>query len=514
MTVLLVDRLRERVTQQPEAVVVIQHDHVFTYQTLWTQANAIAAYLQQQNVRSGDRVAILFDNSIHYIAAYYGVLIAGGVAVPLNTAARANDFANQIAHCDAHWLIADGQHGAFDALLSQLPATVHVIATTASTTASKPSERVVAWQSVMQCNMPVSVAISPDQLCSIIYTSGTTGRPKGVMLSHRNLASNVQSILDYLPIRADDRMMTVLPFFYSYGNSVLHTHVAAGATLVLENQFVYPHDILKSITKHRCSSFAGVPSMYALLLNRTTMSDYDLSSLRYLTQAGGAMPTAQIERLREQLPQAPLFVMYGQTEASARLSYLPPDQLMHKLGSVGIAIPGVELSIQRDNGQRCDVGEYGEICARGDNIMLGYWGDAEQTAQVLRNGFLHTGDIAMRDADGFIFIQGRRSDMIKIGAHRVHPNEIEEVIAQLPDVADVAVVGVDDAILGQVAKAVIVIRQGSAPDVMKVKAHCRAHLAQYKIPKFIEYTHALPRTASGKLQRFLLTTEPAGGRVS
>jgi long-chain acyl-CoA synthetase len=247
-----------------------------------------------------------------------------------------------------------------------------------------------------------------------------------------------------------------------------------------------------------------VPSTFALLLSRTNLAEYDLSHLRYLTQAGGPMPPATTQRLLQALPHVKLFVMYGQTEATARLSYLPPDKLLEKMGSIGMAIPGVTLEVHDEQGHQCPPGVSGEICARGDNIMLGYWDAPQTTAKILRDDWLHTGDLAHKDEDGYIFIDGRSSDMIKSGANRISPKEIEEVIAELEGVEEVGVTGIPDEILGQIIKAVIVVKPNHHLDEMSVRNHCRKNLAVYKTPKIVEFATTLPKTASGKLQRFLL----------
>jgi acyl-CoA synthetase (AMP-forming)/AMP-acid ligase II len=210
-----------------------------------------------------------------------------------------------------------------------------------------------------------------------------------------------------------------------------------------------------------------------------------------------------IERLRTELPRVQLFIMYGQTEATARLTYLPPAQLSAKFGSVGVAVPGMEIDVQLD-GRSLAPGEVGEICARGSSIMQGYWNDATATHEVLRDGWLRTGDLGHRDADGFLFIDGRSVDMIKVGAFRVSPQEIEEVIAAVPGVEEVAVAAIPDELLGQSVKAVIVKRDGADLDERAVKAHCRQNLAAYKVPKLVEFVSVMPRTSSGKIQRFKL----------
>jgi acyl-CoA synthetase (AMP-forming)/AMP-acid ligase II len=234
------------------------------------------------------------------------------------------------------------------------------------------------------------------------------------------------------------------------------------------------------------------------------LGDYDLSSLRYLTQAGGPMSAVLTRRLRAALPRARLFVMYGQTEATSRLTWLPPERLDEKLGSVGIPVNGVSLRIAREDGDDAATGEVGEVQVRGANVMRGYWNNPDASAAVLRDGWLRTGDMGHLDGDGYLWLVGRRSDMIKTGAHRVHPVDIEEVIAEVPGVAEVAVIGVDDDVLGQVIKAFVVAPGLPPRSENMIKAYCRERLASYKIPRDIAFVSALPRTASGKVRRAAL----------
>ena len=490
----LVDLLRASVARNPQAVALAQEACALRYADLWDQVVRLARGLIARGLQPGERVALLMENSPHYAVAYYGVLAAGGVVAALNTAAKARDLANWISHCGAQVLLADTQARELAALQAALPSLeVGAVAETGFAQST--------WLARTAGELP---ALDVGAPAAIIYTSGTTGNPKGVALSHANLAHNTRSILAYLELRAEDSILNVLPFYYSYGNSVLHTHLAVGARIVLQNSLAYPHSVLAQMAAERVSGFAGVPSTYALLLSRTRLSDYNLSALRYLTQAGGAMAPAHVQRLQEALPHVAIFVMYGQTEATARLTYLPPARLHEKLGSAGQAIPGVEIQIQDEHGQALPIGAVGEVCARGGNIMLGYWNDPIATQKVLRDGWLHTGDLARVDADGFIFIQGRSADMIKTGAHRINPKEIEEVIAEIEGVAEVAVVGAPDEILGQVIKAVVIPRPGGALTPRDVQAHCHRQLASYKIPKIIEFAAELPKTASGKVRRFML----------
>jgi len=350
-----------------------------------------------------------------------------------------------------------------------------------------------------------SPAMARDDMAVLLYTSGTTGRPKGVMLSHGNFVANNTTIIDYLRLGPDDVGLTVMPFHFSYGNSVLHTHLGAGATLLLEDNLAYPLVVMQRLQNERVTGFSGVPSTFAILMSRTRIEDFDLSAMRYLTQAGGAMTRAAIQRMRQLVPSARFFVMYGQTEATARLTYLPPERLEEKLGSIGKALDGIEIEVRGLNGAVLSPGQTGELCARGPNIMLGYWRDEAATREAVVDGWLHTGDLAHIDEDGFLYIDGRVVEMIKVGSFRVSPLEVEEVLATLPGIAEMAVASMPDELLGQAIKAVLVLRDGASLDERQVKAHCRARLAAYKVPKVVEFAHELPRTSSGKIQRFKLS---------
>jgi long-chain acyl-CoA synthetase len=460
-------------------------------------ADAIAA-----QVGAGDRVALLLRNSPQFAAAFYGVLGAGAAAVPLNVQERAVVLARQIEHCGARLVLADATHVEFAALREALDGKGVTLLALELVDAANGCEAFCASLGAH----PARAASTPgaESLACIIYTSGTTGRPKGVMLSHGNLASNARIIAGYLGIVPSDKVMCPLPFHFSYGMSVLNSNLAAGAHIVLEDNLAFPQVLVKRLQDEGITGFAGVPATFALLLGRTQLADFNLSGLRYVTQAGGAMPRPQIQALRAALPKARLFIMYGQTEATARLTFLDPEDLEEKLGSVGLPLPGVDIEVRDPAGRVVPEDAVGELCARGPNVMMGYWDDAELTAQAVRGGWLYTGDLAHRDGDGYLYIDGREVEMIKVGAFRVSPQEIEEVLAQLPGVQEVAVTGMPDALLGQAIKAVIVPREGAAPDVMSVKAHCRAHLANYKIPKVVEFAAELPRTSSGKVQRYKL----------
>ncbi len=501
----LVHLVADVVQRSPDAEAIVHGERRVSYGQLWHQVSALAGALRSGGLASGDRVALLLDNCPEYVAAYYGVLAAGGAVVALNTAAKSRDLLNWIDHSGASWLIVDARHPECSRVVEGVGEGVKVIVV--GEPRSELANVFATWADVEQAGASASVpeiANTAEHLAAIIYTSGTTGKPKGVMHSHKNLYENMRSIQEYLALTEKDRLLNVLPFYYSYGNSVLHTHLVVGGSLVLENSLVYPHKVLERAAAEQVTGFSGVPSTFNLLLSRTKLHEYDLSAMRYMTQAGGPMAPAITERILDELPHIDLFVMYGQTEATARLAYLPPQELVRKMGAVGIPIPRVDIEIRGEDGSVLPPGETGEICACGDNIMMGYWQDPATTAQVLKDGWLHTGDLARRDEDGYIYIVGRSSEMIKSGAHRISPKDIEEVILEVDGVEEVAVVGVPDDFLGQLIRAVVVLSPGAKVEKRDILRHCKESLATYKMPKQIEFTDQLPRTASGKIRRFML----------
>lgn len=502
----VVDLLREARGRFPERSAICCRGEATCYADLWEAVVRLANALHDLGLKPGDRAALLLENSAEYAIAYYAVLKAGGIAVGLNTALRAPELARNVSHCSASVLVASANHPELGALVAGCDCLTRVIAVRPAGAVRAAPAGSLDWVEVIQSagDADPEVGLDPAQPATIIYTSGTTGDPRGVTLSHRNLVANVQSILQYLQLTENDRILNVLPFYYSYGNSVLHTHLAVGASLVLENSLTYPHLVMQSMAAERATGFSGVPSTFALLMDRVDFHDYDLSSMRYMTQAGGAMAPALVQQVREALPHVRLFVMYGQTEATARISYLPPERLQAKLGSAGIAIPGVTIEIHDEQDRAVPPGTVGQVCVRGENVMLGYWNNPVATEAVLRGGWLHTGDIGWLDGEGYVTLVGRSSEMIKTGAHRVSPLEIEEALMELTGVAECAAVGVPDEILGEVIKVYVVATAPTALDSRRVQAHCRSRLATYKVPRQVEFVSSLPRTASGKIRRFML----------
>lgn len=489
---LLLNSLVRTGREYPDQIAVREAQRSITYGELLQLIDHLADWFASNDLKKGDRVCIHLVNSIDYVCAYYACWKVNLVPVALNMFASHKEIQNWIANSQGKLVLSNKlTDDAYD---------IPVYSISTNTNGLLINNKKIP-ENVSQ--LPEQILDSED-IATIIYTSGTTGNPKGITLTHKNLSANVQAIINSLAIEREDVFLCVLPFFYSFGNSILHTHLATGATLVLQNSVMYPIEILKTIAREKCTGFAGVPSIYISLLKKTDFTHHDLSSLRYMTQAGGPLSVEFIEQIRERLPNVDFVVMYGQTEASARISYLPPEKLETKMGSVGIGIDGVSISIYKPDGEECPVNETGEICITGDNVMQGYWNNPEATSRVIDHGKLKTGDMGYLDEEGYLYIVGRQSEILKISEHRVSPYEIEEALLLHPDVEECAVVGCSHAQSGQFAKAFIV-KNGSEVSINHLKKFCKQHLANYKIPKEIEFIDCLPKTTSGKIKRSMLS---------
>jgi acyl-CoA synthetase (AMP-forming)/AMP-acid ligase II len=342
-------------------------------------------------------------------------------------------------------------------------------------------------------------AVPPDAEALILYTSGSTGRPRGVVQTYRNIAANTRSIVAYLGLCERDRAMAILPLFYCYGLSVLQTHLLAGGSVFLDPRFAFPRVVVDAIGAERCTGFAGVPLTFEILRRLPASDALRTTTLRYLTQAGGAMAPETVRWARAAFAPARLFVMYGQTEATARLAYLPPERAEEKAGSIGVAIPNVELRVLDPAGRELPPGEVGELVARGDNVTAGYLDAPEETAAVFRGGALFTGDLGYRDRDGFFFLVGRSKEMLKVGGHRVSPLEIERVLARHAAVLEAAVAGMPDAVQGEVPAAFVVRREGHPVSERDLRAFCRGALPAHCVPRTVFFLPALPRSGAGKV---------------
>lgn len=482
-----------------------------TYGDLADRARTLAGHLVASGTRPGDRVLLALPNTPATVVAGLAVNMLGAVCVEVNRTWSAAVLEEIVGKSQVRrafiWGMDAPRWGAVFANRSvdqlwvvhagTLP--VRVNEALLGLPVSLLFEDGHVDSELGPVPTPHSPELGADQTALVLYTSGSTGSPHGVVQTFRNVAANTRSIVEYLGLTADDRGLLILPLYYCYGRSVLQTHLYAGGSVFLENGFAFPRVVLEKLASEGCTGFAGVPLTYEILRRQVDVSSISFTRLRYVTQAGGAMAPDTIAWARGAFAPAKLFVMYGQTEATARLSYLPPERGEDKGSSIGIAIPGVELRVVDQQGDELPPGEVGELLARGDNVTPGYLDDPDATAAVLRGGWLWTGDLAYRDADGFFFHQGRAKEILKIGGHRVSPVEIAQVIVEHPDVAEVTVCGVPDDLKGEVPVAFVVSRSGGDISETELRRFCRERLASYKVPVAFVMLAALPRSESGKL---------------
>ncbi len=506
---LVCDLLVKAAAQFPQKSVIIQGDRRYSYADLLQAARSKAQWLLASKYPKGFRGALFTDDAYEYISGYFAIQMAGGIVVGLNTQTSERSLLATLQDCGASVIFSGGKFCRYlEKLMPQLDQIKNVVVAGSTQPQSWPAAFAKQWiteAEVLGTETHGASLASPlvegNDLAQIIYTSGTTGAPKGVMLRHSNIVANTHAIVTYLHLAPADRAMVVLPFFYSYGNSVMLTHIAVGGSMVVNQNFLYPNVILDEMVKEEVTGFSGVPSTFALLLHRSAVHKYQFPCLRYLTQAGAAMAPKLTRSLKDVFPGVDIFIMYGQTEASARLSYLPPEDLERKPGSIGKAIPGVTLKLLNQFGHEAGPGEVGEIVALGENIMAGYWGRPEDSAKTLRPEGLRTGDLAQMDAEEYLYIVSRKSDMIKSGSHRIAPKELEEIIHELASVQEVAVVGIKDDILGELIKACVVLRTGTNCTKKEITIYCRQNLPAYKVPHLVEFYQALPKTATGKIRK-------------
>ncbi len=432
-----------------------------------------------------NNIPLVMPNNNDSVISYLAIMKSGNVVVPLNPAIEKEGLEDIISRCQSKLLIGANR------VVKKLNPEIEVCLTESELDTIYKEEEAVEW-TVTETN--------DNDLAQIIFTSGSTSKPKGVKISHRNIVANTSSIIQYLKLNENDIMEVVLPFFYCYGLSLLHTHLKVAGSIVLNNTFIFLNSVIEDLQKYKCTGFAGVPSHFQILLRKSeSFKRTQFPHLRYVTQAGGKLHTVFINEFGENLPDVLFYVMYGQTEATARLSYLPPARLADKLGSLGKGIPDVELLVVDNDGVPVKVGDVGEIIAKGDNVMLGYFEEPEETADTIKNGWLYTGDLARVDEDGFIYHAARKREIIKVGGKRVSPKEIEEVIVKIEGVVDCTIEAIDDEMLGEAIKATLVTsNQHKHINEQFVKEHCANSLSHYKVPQVICFEDNLKVNSTGK----------------
>jgi len=475
---------------------VVAGEYKLTYQELMASAGSLAAGLAGLGVKCGDRVGLLLPNCPQFIVSYLATTALGAMVVPVHCQLSVTEAAYILNHAQAQTLISIAE---LDPLVGGLHSKVAGL-TNLVISGQSAIEQAINLEQLTSAHTdrPVqSDAAQLDDPAVLIYTSGTTGQPKGALLSHRNLLANARSCRELIAVTSEDTFLAVLPLFHSFGATVcMVLPLIAGAEIVLQPAFA-PLPVLEALEKHQVTVFAGVPAMFAVLTKCRTSREYDLHSLRVCVSGGAPLPLEVLSGFQERYGTV-LVEGYGPTEASPVVSVNPPDGVQ-KPGSVGLPIQGVEVRIVDDAGQELPPGEVGEIIVAGDNVMQGYWQDATATAEAIKDGWLYTGDLGKLDADGYLYIVDRKKDMIIIGGTNVYPREVEDVIARMPQVAEVAVVGRPHAMRGERVRAVIVPAEGAQLSAEQVISHCRQYLAQFKVPRIVEFREALPKSALGKV---------------
>ena len=491
-----------------DRVAVVAGERRLSYAELDRLAGGLAAGLRDLGVQRGDRVAVVLRNGVEAAVAIYGILRAGAAFIPLNPTAKDEKLAHLLAHCGAVAAICEPDVADRVRAAGERSDAFRQLVVTGE-----------QFDALAAREPRAGAPVLDTDLSALIYTSGSTGVPKGVTFLHRNMHFVAGSIVEYLGLTGEDRILCVLPLSHTYGLYQLILAVRVGGTIVLEQGITFPGRIVDVLERERITVLPGVPTVWQVLISLNGLAERELPHLRLLTNAGAALSVARLAEVRRTFGGAELFSMYGQTECK-RVSYLPPDQLEARPGSVGVAIPGTEVWIEDEEGRPVAPGEVGELIIRGDHVMQGYWGDPEATARKLKPGrfpgdrVLHSGDLFRADEDGYLYFVGRSDDIIKSRGEKVAPREVEEVLYTADGVHEAAVVGVDDELLGQAVVAHVSAAEGHVLDPSALRRHCALRLEDYMVPRRVVVHDALPKTDNGKLDKMALAALGTGAAVT
>lgn len=488
-----------------------------TYAQLATTSEAFAGGLAAFGLARAERVAIYLDKRPEFVAATFGTAAAGGVFVPLNPLLKPDQVGYILRDCNVRVLITSAERLP---LLASVVASCHdlrQIVVTGQIDELPRFEGVSThrWQELLDIAPRAGNRVIDSDMAAILYTSGSTGRPKGVVLSHRNLVTGARSVAHYLENHREDVLLAALPLSFDAGFSQLTTAFHVGARVVLLN-YLLPRDVLNTVTRERVTGLTAVPPLW-IQLSRLEWPEGTDEHLRYFATTGGRMPLDTLRTLRERLPRTRPYLMYGLTEAF-RATYLPPEQADIRPTSIGKAIPNAEVLVLREDGSECAPNEPGELVQRGPLVAMGYWNDAEKTAERFRplpanaccrcNGLMlpeiavFSGDTVRQDEEGYLYFVGRRDEMIKTSGYRVSPTEIEEVLYATRMVGECVAFGMPDATLGQIIHAVVTPTDDAPVDCDALLAECRARMPAYMVPaRFEVRSGPLPRNPNGKIDR-------------
>jgi long-chain acyl-CoA synthetase len=494
----------------PTRTAVVSNGRRFTYTELLRSAVGLADTLRARGLMPGDRVVTMIENGIEAVVSLFGTLLAGGIAVPLNPQVRAKKLEFVLRDTDAVVLIAHYERGErLEPLLPRSAVRCLLLVSEEKAAGPLPAGSVdfAAACTGGDASWP-ETRIDAD-VAMLIYTSGSTGVPKAVMLSHLNMLSAARSIQAYLEYNSDDVVLCGLPMSFDYGLYQVLLATSVGATVLFERSLRFPGRLLQLLSSERVSVLPGVPTLFSTLLRMTSLSTLDCSSLRMITNTGAALSERLTRELRSAFPRARVFSMYGLTECK-RVTYLPPEQLDIRPTSVGRGMPNQSLWLIDEAGRRLPNGSTGELVVTGNHVMLGYWRRPEETNACLifdaeRNvRVLRTGDIFRTDEEGYLYFVSRTDDIIKCRGQKVSPREVENVIAELAGVSEVAVLGVPDEDHTEIVKAFVALRPGFNHLEKDVQSHCLDRLENYMVPTEVEIVSHLPRNENGKIDKAAL----------
>jgi long-chain acyl-CoA synthetase len=491
--------LTDSAARAPDGVAVKLDDVELSYRLLDGATALMAGLLAEQRIGPGDRVGIMLPNVPYFAVCYYGVLRAGGVVVPMNVLLKQREVAFYLRDSGAKLLLA--WHGfAEDAQAGSEEVGVECVLV-------EPGK----FEQMLGATQPrPEVADAGDSDTAVIlYTSGTTGTPKGAELTHANLRRNCEIARGLFDLGSDAVTLGALPLFHSFGQTCgLNATIAGGGMLTLIPRFD-PAKALEIIERDRVTVFEGVPTMYNAMLHCPDAADYDTSTLEVCASGGAAMPVEVMHGFEEKFG-CKVLEGYGLSETSPVASFNHPDR-ERKAGSIGTPVEGVEMKVVDEEGHDLPTGEVGEIVIRGHNVMKGYWNRPDATAEAIRDGWFHTGDMAKVDEDGYFFIVDRKKDMIIRGGYNVYPREIEEVLYEHPAVREVAVVGVPHDSLGEEVGAAVALKDGAQVTTDELREHVKGQVAAYKYPRVVWLVNDLPKGPTGKILKREIERPTAGG---